>query len=57
MTLENFIRQYLPNYQERKNNLYRIHRDKPYTQWLVDKYAESFLNFCKINNLNLDENE
>jgi len=45
MTTVDFVKAYLPNYEERKNTLFRIHRDKSFLQWLNDKFPEAFNNF------------
>ena len=51
MTVEEFVKQNLPNYGERKANLYRIHRNKSLLKWCCEKFPEAWQNFYK-NNLN-----
>jgi len=52
MTVELFVKQNLHNYEERKNNLYRIHRNKSVLQWHIDKFNEAYLSFLRKNNIN-----
>jgi predicted nuclease of restriction endonuclease-like RecB superfamily len=56
MTVIEFVRRWLPNYQERKNNLYRVHKNKNILQWHNDKFPEAYLNFENSNNIKIKNN-
>jgi hypothetical protein len=45
MTLVEFIKDNLPNYEERKHNLFRIQKDKSISQWHIDRFPEAYMNF------------